>query len=163
MIVIGIDPGSRYCGYGLLEAGLPRPRYLSCGVLRLQGADTSQRLHQLHSGLGALIHQYQPTACALEQVFIAKNPMSALKLGQARGAALAAVAACGLEVHDYSARAVKKALTGSGAASKEQVQFMIARLLALPKPPAQDASDALALAWCHLQNNLFQAKLNQPR
>ena len=159
MLILGIDPGSRVCGYGLLRLQSLRPNYVACGVIRLNHSSLSERVYELYSELQSLARSSGAEVCAMEEVFMAKNPMSALKLGQARGAALTAVAACGLPVHDYSARAVKKAVTGSGAGSKTQVQKMISLLLELPDEPLPDAADALAVAWCHAQNSLFQSSL----
>ena len=159
MLVLGIDPGSRICGYGVLRLQVTRPTYVDSGVLRLRASELSERMYELYQRLQQLIHSSGAEGCAIEEVFIAKNPMSALKLGQARGAALAAMASRALPVTGYSARAVKKAVTGSGAASKEQVQAMMRQLLSLPKAPEPDAADALAVAWCHLQTLVFNSRL----
>ena len=159
MIVLGIDPGSRLCGYGILRLQVTRPKYIDCGVLRLREANLSERMFELYQALQQLTTRSGAQSCAIEEVFLAKNPSSALKLGQARGAALAAMASCGLPVDGYSARAVKKAITGSGAASKEQVQAMVKQLLQLPRSPEKDAADALAVAWCHLQTAIFNSRL----
>jgi crossover junction endodeoxyribonuclease RuvC len=158
MRVLGIDPGGRATGYGLVEE---RGASLSCvasGAIRPRGT-LAVRLHQIHQGLLELMALHCPEEVAVEEVFLARNFQSALALGEARGAALLAAAASGLEVFEYSAAEVKKAVVGYGRADKRQVQAMVGRLLDLPeaRPPAADAADALAVAICHLNSRRLTA------
>lgn len=149
-IILGIDPGSRITGYGvirLLAGG--RCEYLGSGCIRTSGDVLAPKLKQIYDGLSEVILQFRPDLFAIEQVFMAKNPDSALKLGQARGAAIVAAVNAGLEVAEYSARQVKQSVVGTGAANKEQVQHMVRQLLKLPGNPQADAADALAVALCH--------------
>jgi crossover junction endodeoxyribonuclease RuvC len=150
MIILGIDPGSRITGYGLISKEGNRLIHIDNGATFTQSAeDFPQRLQQIFAGLSAVITQYQPDAVAVENVFLAKNAQSALKLGQARGAAIVAAVAVGLAVFEYTALQVKQAVVGSGRAEKQQVQHMIKVLLNLPEVAQEDASDALAVAGCH--------------
>ena len=150
MIILGIDPGSRKTGYGLISKQGNRLVHIDNGAIFTQSAkEFPQRLEQIFTGLSAIIAQYQPTAVAVENVFLAKNAMSALKLGQARGAAIVAAVNVGLPVHEYTAMQVKQAVVGTGRAEKTQVQQMIKALLNLPEVAQEDASDALAVAICH--------------
>lgn len=148
-LILGIDPGSRITGYGLVQAEQGRLSYHASGCIRLQGETLAQKLAQIYASISELIAQYRPDQVAIEQVFMAKNADSALKLGQARGAALVCLANHGFAVHEYSAKEVKLAVTGSGAADKTQVQQMVVHLLKLSATPQADAADALAIALCH--------------
>jgi crossover junction endodeoxyribonuclease RuvC len=148
--VLGIDPGSRVTGYGVVERDGSRLRYVASGCIRTSRGDTYQRLADIHAGVSTLIADYQPQEIAVEQVFVARNPASALILGQARGVALAAAVACRLPIADYASRRVKLAVTGAGGATKAQIQHMVTRLLCLSATPASDAADALAIAICHI-------------
>lgn len=147
-IVLGIDPGSRKTGFGVIQT-LPRPVYLCSGVIRLPDVPLTERLGLIAAGLTDIIERYQPQQAAIEEVFMARNAASALKLGHARGAAVVACVQAKLEVSEYTARQVKLAVVGSGAAAKEQVQHMVCRLLGLSTAPQEDAADALACALCH--------------
>ena len=150
MIILGIDPGSRITGYGIISKQGNRLIHIDNGAIFTQSAtDFPQRLEQIFSGLSGIIAQYQPEVVAVESVFLAKNAQSALKLGQARGAAIVAAVAVGLAVFEYTALQVKQAVVGSGRAEKVQVQQMIKALLNLPEIAQEDASDALAVAVCH--------------
>jgi len=150
MIILGIDPGSRKTGYGLISKQGNRLVHIDNGAIFTQSAkDFPQRLEKIFTGLSAVIAQYQPEVVAVENVFLAKNAMSALKLGQARGAAIVAAVNVGLPVHEYTAMQVKQAVVGTGRAEKTQVQQMIKALLNLPEVAQEDASDALAVAICH--------------
>ena len=148
-IILGIDPGSRTTGYGLLEMENLKIKYLASGSIVLSDLDFKKRLLVLNESLGQLIREYTPNQAAIEQVFVGKNASSALKLGHARGVALLAITQANLTVSEYSAKVVKKAVTGSGGANKKQVQTMIANILKLKNVPPPDASDALAIALCH--------------
>ncbi|GAB4389868.1 MAG: crossover junction endodeoxyribonuclease RuvC [Thermodesulfovibrionales bacterium] len=150
-LVLGIDPGSHACGYGVIEAGGGEPRYVSSGTISLpSGRPLHHRLKELHEGLVSVIREFRPTEAAVEKVFFAKSARAALSLGQARGVALLAVSAEGLSVHEYTALEVKKALTGYGRAEKRQVQEMICAVLGIRGALSPDGADALALAFCHM-------------
>lgn len=145
-VIIGIDPGSRRTGYGVIRLEGNRHIYLTSGYLNLITFEACERLRQIFIGLQEIIHTYQPREAAVEQVFMHENPNSALKLGQARGAAIVAL---NMPVAEYSARQVKKSVVGHGAASKDQIQFMVKRLLNVAGELQPDAADALAVAICH--------------
>jgi crossover junction endodeoxyribonuclease RuvC len=162
MRILGIDPGSRLTGWGLLQREGNRTTYLCSGTLRLQRDGTlSERLLQLSTGIEALLAEHRPEQCALERIYTAKNAHSALVLGHARGVIVCAVAKCGVALHEYTAGQVKQAVVGGGRASKDQVQQMVTLLLGLRggngsgngngKPPRlqEDEADALALALTH--------------
>lgn len=148
-IILGIDPGSRLTGYGVIRQHGGKFEYIASGCIRMTLTEMPDRLKQIFDGVSQIIQQTQPTVFAIEQVFMARNPDSALKLGQARGAAIVAAKFAGLDVYEYSARQVKQSVVGTGAAAKEQVQHMVKSLLKLPANPQADAADALAVALCH--------------
>lgn len=150
MRILGIDPGSRITGYGIVQARGGTLAYVACGTIRAaEEEDFSRRLLLIFSGLGEVIRSHAPLAAAVEEVFVDRNPRSALKLGHARGAAVVAALYHGLEVFNYSPRRVKQNVVGYGQADKAQVQYMVRRLLGLAATPSSDAADALALAICH--------------
>jgi crossover junction endodeoxyribonuclease RuvC len=151
-IILGIDPGSRITGFGVIHYNhqYQELKYLACGCIRtLEKENLSERLGLIFKGLQDIIQTYKPTVAAIEQVFLKHNVLSALKLGHARGAAMAACDMFNLSVAEYSPRAVKQAVVGYGGAEKLQVQTMIMDLLKLDHKPSADASDALAVAICH--------------
>jgi len=148
-VILGIDPGSRVCGYGLIRARGNSLEYLSSGVIRMGTVSFPERLHTIFTDLSEIITEYQPEVAAVEEVFMGKNASSALKLGQARGAAIVACTHHKVPVAEYAARKVKQALVGKGQAEKAQVQQMIKSVLGLSKVPPEDAADALAVAVCH--------------
>ena len=148
-LILGIDPGSRVTGYGLVRSQQGKLIYVASGCIRLTDEALAKRLHVIFQGVTQIIQQYQPDDFAIEEVFMAKNAGSALKLGQARGAAMVAASHAGLDVSEYSARKVKQAVVGKGSAEKQQVQQMIMTLLSLDSSPQADAADALAIAVCH--------------
>ncbi len=148
-LIIGIDPGSRRTGYGVVAVSGARVTYVGSGVIRLPEVDLPARLGIIFAAVSELIATHRPTQMAIEEVFLARDPRAALRLGQARGAAVVAGVSAALPVAEYSARTVKKAVVGIGAATKEQVQHMVQRLLGLAAAPGEDASDALAVAICH--------------
>lgn len=148
-VLLGIDPGSRVTGYGVIQAEAGRVDYLDSGCIRMSTVTMPVRLGEIFTGVTTLIDRYRPVELAIEQVFLARNADSALKLGQARGAAIAAAVSRGLPVAEYSARQIKQAVVGKGAAEKQQVQHMVRELLRLERAPASDAADALAAAICH--------------
>lgn len=159
-IILGIDPGSRITGYGVIRQIGARSEYVGSGCIRLQDAELAERLHKIYNGITEIIEQFQPDYFAIEQVFMAKNPDSALKLGQARGAAIVAAAVKGLSVAEYSARQIKQSVVGKGSAEKSQVQHMVVQLLGLSAKPQADAADALAVALCHNHSQQSLLKLS---
>jgi len=148
--ILGIDPGSLITGFGLIEALGQDARHIASGCIRAPAGELPQRLRAIYAAVSELMSSYAPAEVAIERVFVSRNADSALKLGQARGAALAAVVMGGLPVAEYAARRVKQAVTGTGAATKVQVQHMVCRLLQLKRQPSADAADALAIAICHI-------------
>ena len=167
MRVFGIDCGTEYTGYGVVEASDtprgPALRYLCAGAVKLSKKDhTPVRLAQVYAELTTLLQHWQPHIVAIEEVFFSANAKSALKLGQVRGVAMLAAANCGLPVAEYAPLSIKSAVVGYGLAAKEQVQFMVARLLELeaaPKPA--DAADALAIAICHIHHAQTEENLRR--
>jgi crossover junction endodeoxyribonuclease RuvC len=147
--VLGIDPGSVATGWGIVDWAGSSLHHVASGVVRPGSGDPAERLARIHAELFALVQAHAPQTAALEAVFVARNPRSALKLGQARGVALAVCGAVGLLPAEYAPARVKGAVAGYGAADKAQVQAMVQRLLGLPRLPARDAADALAIAICH--------------
>lgn len=148
-LILGIDPGSRITGFGVIQAGASKHRYITSGCIRLKSDKAALNLHQIFEALGEIIKKYQPAESAIEQIFMHRNPNSAIKLGQARGVAMLSAANHGLIVAEYSARQIKQSVVGYGAARKEQVQHMVCQLLQLSGTPQADAADALAVAICH--------------
>jgi len=148
-IILGIDPGSITTGYGLIKRSGKQFNFLACGCIRTGGGELPLRLKSIFNDLQEVIELYHPDEMAIENVFMARNPDSALKLGQARGAAICAVIAQDIPVFEYTANQVKQAVVGKGHADKKQVQHMIKILLNLSEIPQADAADALAVAICH--------------
>jgi crossover junction endodeoxyribonuclease RuvC len=146
--ILGLDPGSRRTGFGVIECSGPDYKHVAHGCIAVAGLEIAERLRRIFESLQALISEHDPGEIAVERVFVNRNVESALKLGQARGAALCAVPQ-GLPVFEYAPRAIKLALVGSGAAEKEQVAHMIKALLRLDGKISPDAADALAIAVCH--------------
>ncbi len=147
--IIGIDPGSRITGYGLIETDRDRSVYVASGCIRIKSKAFPERLKEIFQGIQSVVKEYEPDEFAIEQVFMSKNADSALKLGHARGAAICAVVVNEMPVFEYSARQVKQAVVGKGAADKNQVQHMVKILLNLHGQLQEDASDALGVALCH--------------
>ena len=147
--IVGIDPGSRVTGYGIVDSHRNRLAHVASGVVRVHGETLAERLACIFAALGALLVEHEPAEMAVEQVFVHRNVSSALKLGHARGAALLAGVNGGLDVHEYMPNQVKQAVTGRGHADKTQVQHMVRVLLGLAESPMEDAADALAVAICH--------------
>lgn len=148
-LIIGIDPGSRLTGYGIIEKDGNKLRFVDAGTIRTETQEMPERLKRIFAGIERIVKFHGPTEAAVEQVFMAQNPDSALKLGQARGAAIAALVNLDLQVAEYTARQIKQSVVGYGAAEKEQVQMMVMRILSLSVKPQSDAADALACAICH--------------
>jgi crossover junction endodeoxyribonuclease RuvC len=159
MRVFGIDCGTEFTGYGVVEADcdspMPRLIHRAAGTIRLNKKEkTPQRLAQVYNELTALIALHQPEIIAIEEVFFSANVKSALKLGQVRGVAMLAAATCGLPVAEYAPLSIKSSVVGYGLAAKEQVQYMVTRLLSLDQAPeSPDAADALAIAICHIHTS----------
>lgn len=150
MILIGLDPGLRHTGWGVIERDGNRLRHLAHGAIHsTTSEDLAIRLVQLHDGLMQVLRDWQPQSCAIEETFVNKNPGSTLKLGQARGVVMLVPALLGVPIAEYSANHIKKAVVGVGHASKEQVHLMVARLLPDARDARADAADALAIAICH--------------
>lgn len=156
MLILGIDPGSVSMGYGIISHEGNKVEYVTSGCIKIGKLDLPERLKQIYSDITQIVAKYTPQHAAIERVFVHKNVSSALKLGQARGVAIAAVACQNLTVAEYSAREVKQAVVGYGNADKNQIQQMIKTILRLNALPASDAADALAIALCH--GNSIQRK-----
>ena len=159
--ILGIDPGSRITGYGVIEVDGQHFRYIDSGCIRIKSETFPEKLKEIYQGIEQVIQTLQPTAVAVEQVFVKTNVGGALKLGQARGAAICACVMNSLPVGEYSPNQIKKAVVGRGHASKEQVQHMVMTHLSLTKSPQADAADALAIAICHAQTNSTLLRLTQ--
>ena len=161
--ILGIDPGLRMTGFGVIEMQGQKLRYVASGCIK---SDSNQRLperlHTLYAGITEIIGTYQPDIAAVEQVFSNVNPQSTLLLGQARGAAITALVAQGLPVSEYTALQVKQSVVGHGKAAKQQVAHMVMRLLTLPGEPGSDAADALACAICHAHGSQGLGQLAAP-
>jgi crossover junction endodeoxyribonuclease RuvC len=147
--VLGIDPGSRKAGFGIIESGRYHPNYVASGVIRVEKLTGSQRLKVIFESINQIIEQYKPDIMSIEKVFVYKNPNSALKLGQARGVILCVAALHDLPIMEYTPTQIKSTVVGQGHASKEQVQYMVTNLLKLTQTPQEDAADALSAALCH--------------
>lgn len=158
-IILGIDPGSRITGYGLVNSVGNKLEYVACGCIRTETAPLPDRLEKIFTGMCEVIEKHAPQSSAIEEVFVGRNAASALKLGQARGTAMTACLHHHLPVSEYSARHVKKALTGQGGADKTQIQHMVKVLLGLQSAPAEDAADALAVAICHANTQVSLLKI----
>jgi len=151
--ILGIDPGSVITGFGVIDSDGVRDFHVANGSIKVKGDDLGQKLGFILAAVGDVISEWQPAEVAIESVFISKNPMSALKLGQARGAAICAAVQTGLPIFEYAPKSVKQAAVGHGGAGKEQMQEMIKMLLSLSELPRQDAADGLAVALCHAHSN----------
>ncbi len=149
MRILGIDPGLRVTGFGVIEQQNKQIKYVTSGRIKTSGSDLSERLKEIVEGVGEVIAQYGPDVAAIEKVFVNVNPQSTLLLGQARGAAIAAVVMKNVTVAEFTALQVKQSVVGNGHADKSQVQEMVRRLLSLPAVPSTDAADALACAICY--------------
>ena len=159
MRILGVDPGSRKTGYGIVDTDGNRIIHVAHGVIAVGGGEFIERLGTLFSTLSTLIAEHAPDCTAMEDVFVSRNAASALKLGQARGALIAACTHAGLDVAAYSPTAVKQAVVGFGRAEKDQVQHMIKLLLKPPLPLQEDAADALAVAICHANHAASQQRM----
>ena len=158
MIILGIDPGSRITGFGLIDNQTSSIAYIASGKINVSGDSLPQRLGYIFAAVDEVIREHQPLHMSIENVFISRNADSALKLGQARGAAICAAHQAGLEIAEYAPREIKQALVGTGAASKDQVQHMVKRLLGIKQELQADEADGLAIAICHAQFYASQQK-----
>ena len=159
--ILGIDPGSTITGYAIIDFVGRKTQYVDSGCIKLSKEPMPTRLMMIHQGIQELIVSYKPREFAIEQIFMHANPNSALKLGQARGVALAVAALHGLPIGEYAPKAIKNAVVGTGGASKEQVQYMVKVILGLEGKIQSDAADALAISLTHahhLQTNLAHKK-----
>ncbi len=147
--ILGIDPGSRKTGFGIVDCVDGAPGYVTSGIVKTADGPFPDRLRQIYESVREIVREYRPEVVAIESVFMHRNAGSALKLGQARSAALCATFEIEVDVHEYAPREIKQAIVGTGSASKEQVQHMVVHLLRLDGVPAEDAADALAAALCH--------------
>ncbi len=153
--LLGIDPGSRLTGFGIVRDDDRYIQYVSSGCIRMSATAMPARLQEIFNNISQLIQRHQPSILAIEKVFMHKNADAALKLGQARGVAIVAAMQQGLQVFEYTPNEIKQAVVGHGHADKTQVQYMIQRLLHLSAVPQADAADALAVALCHVQTQKF--------
>jgi len=158
--ILGIDPGSRTTGFGVIEVAQGRVSYVTSGCIRVEGKALPERLKSIFNSVTEIVTDFRPHELAIEKVFVKNNVDSALKLGQARGAAICAAVIRDMGVFEYSPNEIKKAVVGKGHADKAQVQFMVRAILNLPGLPQEDAADALACALCHrnIRETLDQIK-----
>ena len=157
MIILGIDPGSYNVGYGILQVEKRKIIAAGCGTIKINSKiQLAKRLVEIHSGIDKIIAEYKPDIAVIETIFYGKNIKSAFTLGHARGVIMLALAQYNIEIAEYSPREVKKSVVGNGNASKEQVEYMVQKILNLnSKPKTQDAADALAIALCQFNKNKF--------
>ena len=161
MKILGIDPGLRITGYGIINLNREKINYESSGIIKTstKESDLPKRLKEIVDGLNKIIIEYQPNCVSIEKVFVNLNPQSTLMLGQARGAALSISVLNELEIYEYTALQIKKSVVGNGHADKLQVQFMVQKILNLPSLASEDSSDALAAAICHAHSHKFMSKI----
>ncbi len=158
-VILGIDPGSRVCGYGVINAVGNKLEYISSGCIKVADLPFTDRLQIIFEGVTEIIKRYQPDEVAVEEIFVGKSAVSALKLGQARGVVIVACTNQQLPVHEYPPNQIKKALVGRGRADKSQMQHMVTSLLKLSASPQKDASDALCVAVCHVHTQSSLIKI----
>lgn len=152
--VLGIDPGSNVTGFGVIDCDGSKEIYVDSGCIRVTGDTLAERLKVIFAGVDELLALHQPDHACAESVFMHRNPGTAIKLGQARGAAISAIAMRDVPLSEYAPAEIKKTIVGRGNADKEQVQYMVKMLLKLSRQPANDAADALACALCHNRNRI---------
>ncbi|MCB2081564.1 MAG: crossover junction endodeoxyribonuclease RuvC [Rickettsiales bacterium] len=161
MRIVGIDPGLRHTGWGIIAQDGLHLRYIACGTISPKTSlPLPARLHHLHTSLSNVLEQYQPQTAAMEETFLNKNAMTSLLLGHARGSLMLTLSLAGLPVEEYAARVVKKTVVGTGRAEKEQISMMIRHLLPGAEIPTPDAADALAVAVCHALHTSTQARIH---
>ncbi|WP_455198441.1 crossover junction endodeoxyribonuclease RuvC [Kaarinaea lacus] len=159
--ILGIDPGSRFTGFGVIESDGKNYQYITSGFIRVTGDTWADRLKVIFESVNELVETHQPHEMSVEKVFMHRNADSALKLGQARGAAICAVVTNDIPVHEYTPAEIKQSVVGKGNAAKEQVQHMVRVLLNLPGNPQADAADALAAALCHSNTRDLRNQLTE--
>jgi crossover junction endodeoxyribonuclease RuvC len=157
--ILGIDPGSRVTGFGIIDSNGTHSVHIGSGCIRVTEQELPERLGEIYRAISDVVEEFQPSEMAIEQVFVAKNASSALKLGQARGAAICACVVAGLSVAEYTPRMIKLAVVGTGKADKDQVQHMVRHILKLEQKLAADQADALAVALSHAHSNSTLMKL----
>ena len=162
-LILGIDPGSQKTGFGIISHQGSRSEYVTSGIIRLPRLSLPERLKIIHDNVTEIAEQYCPQELAIEEVFLARDAKAAIKLGQARGAAIVACVNLDMPVFEYAARSIKQAVVGTGAADKQQVQHMVKSLLKLPAAPAEDAADALAVALCHAHTQQSMIRMARSR
>ncbi len=162
-LILGIDPGSQKTGFGIIAHQSGRSEYVTSGVIRLPRVSLPERLKIIYDSVGEIVIQHCPQELAIEEVFLARDAKAAIKLGQARGAAIVACVNQGMPVHEYAAKSIKQAVVGTGSAEKGQVQHMVKSLLRLPAAPAEDAADALAAALCHAHTQQYLVRRARSR
>lgn len=153
--ILGIDPGSRITGFGIIEIQSRKAAYITSGCIRLKTEAMPVRLNEIFESVTKIIQQYQPTILSIEQVFVYRNAASALKLAQARAVAIVAAMQQNLSIHEYAPTKIKQTIVGTGHADKVQIQQMVKLLLNLPGTPQADAADALAIALCHSHHSSY--------
>jgi len=158
--ILGIDPGSRLTGFGVLDFEADRATYVTSGTVQSKDGDFPDRLKRIFESISEIVAEFRPDAVAIESVFVHKNAGSALKLGHARSAAICATFETDVEVFEYAPREIKQAVVGTGAATKDQVQHMVVTILNLDGEPSSDAADALATALCHGHQRRLNARLS---
>jgi crossover junction endodeoxyribonuclease RuvC len=159
-VILGIDPGSRVCGYGIINVTGNKLEYISSGCIKVADLPFTERLQTIFEGVTEIIERFQPDEVALEEIFVGKSAVSALKLGQARGAVIVACTNLKMPVHEYPPNQIKKALVGKGRADKIQMQHMVTSILNLSAAPQKDASDALCVAVCHVHTQSSLIKIS---
>ncbi len=162
-LILGVDPGSRITGFGIISHQGSRSEYVTSGIIRLPRTNLPERLKVIHDSLTEIVEQYCPQELAIEEVFLARDAKAAIKLGQARGAAIVACVNKGMPVFEYAAKTIKLAVVGTGGADKQQVQHMVKSLLKLPEAPSEDAADALAVALCHAHTQQSMIRMARSR
>ena len=160
-LILGIDPGSVKTGYGFVNTVGKKLEYVDAGTIRTGGGPVPERLKVIHDSLTDLIQKFQPQVVSIEEVFLARDPSAAIKLGQARGAAIVAATQFNMDVFEYTAKQIKLAVVGKGNADKAQVQHMVRILLGLRANPAEDAADGLAAAICHVNTHQTLLKMSE--
>ncbi len=158
-LILGIDPGSQKTGFGIISHEGNHSEYIASGIIRLQRTPLPERLKIIFDSVTEIVEQYCPQELAIEEVFLARDAKAAIKLGQARGAAIVACVNLSMPVYEYAAKSIKQAVVGTGSADKLQVQHMVKSLLRLPAAPREDAADALAVALCHAHTQQSMIKL----
>ena len=162
-LILGIDPGSQKTGFGIISHEGSRSEYITSGIIRLPRTNLPERLKIIFDGVTEIVEQYCPDELAIEEVFMARDAKAAIKLGQARGAAIVACANRDMPVYEYAAKSIKQAVVGTGSADKQQVQHMVKALLKLPSAPKEDAADALAAALCHAHTQQSMIRIARSR